>query len=121
MMRNGNKLLFNHQLTNHTPKTVKIISLVPDGGILSLLTQIRNDLIMYESIAKMKNIEDGVNYFNLPAEKHVGIGQALAHAREQVKNAKVEFITVVCSSTYLHPFNVTLGGPLHPFEQASNA
>lgn len=32
MMRNGNKFLYNHQLTNHTPKTVGIISLVPDGG-----------------------------------------------------------------------------------------
>lgn len=31
-MRNGTKLLNNHQLTNHTPKTVRIISLVPDGG-----------------------------------------------------------------------------------------
>ncbi|SDS65869.1 DNA (cytosine-5)-methyltransferase 1 [Gillisia sp. Hel1_33_143] len=31
-MRNGIKSLHNHQLTNHTPKTVKIISLVPDGG-----------------------------------------------------------------------------------------
>lgn len=32
MIRNGNKFLFNHQLTNHKPKTVEIISLVPDGG-----------------------------------------------------------------------------------------
>lgn len=31
-MRNGNKYLYNHQLTNHKPKTVEIISLVPDGG-----------------------------------------------------------------------------------------
>lgn len=31
-MRNGNKVIHNHQLTNHTPQTVKIISLVPDGG-----------------------------------------------------------------------------------------
>jgi len=32
LMRNGNKFLHNHQLTNHKPKTVDIISLVPDGG-----------------------------------------------------------------------------------------
>ena len=32
MIRNGNEYLFNHQLTNHKPKTVEIISLVPDGG-----------------------------------------------------------------------------------------
>jgi len=31
-MRNGNRFLHNHQLTNHKPKTVEIISLVPDGG-----------------------------------------------------------------------------------------
>ena len=32
IIRNGNKYVFNHQLTNHKPKTVEIISLVPDGG-----------------------------------------------------------------------------------------
>ncbi len=32
MIRKGSRFIFNHQLTNHLPKTVKIISLVPDGG-----------------------------------------------------------------------------------------
>ena len=31
-IRKGSKYLFNHQLTEHKEKTVKIISLVPDGG-----------------------------------------------------------------------------------------
>lgn len=31
-MRNGNKFVYNHQLTNHKPKTVETIALVPDGG-----------------------------------------------------------------------------------------
>lgn len=31
-VRNASKYLFNHQLTEHKEKTVKIISLVPDGG-----------------------------------------------------------------------------------------
>lgn len=31
-MRNGNKVIFNHQITNHKEKTVKIIAMVPDGG-----------------------------------------------------------------------------------------
>ena len=31
-MRSNSKRLFNHQLTEHKDKTVKIISLVPDGG-----------------------------------------------------------------------------------------
>lgn len=31
-MRNGSSFLYNHQLTNHKPKTVEVISLVPDGG-----------------------------------------------------------------------------------------
>jgi len=31
-MRANSKLLYNQQLTNHKPKTVEIISLVPDGG-----------------------------------------------------------------------------------------
>jgi len=31
-IKNGSKYLFNHQLTEHQEKTVKIISLVPDGG-----------------------------------------------------------------------------------------
>lgn len=31
-MRNGNKLVFNHQITEHTAKTKKIIAMVPDGG-----------------------------------------------------------------------------------------
>jgi len=31
-IRYGSKYLFNHQLTEHKEKTVKIISLVPDGG-----------------------------------------------------------------------------------------
>jgi len=31
-MRKGSKGIYNHQLTNHTEKTQKIISLVPDGG-----------------------------------------------------------------------------------------
>ena len=32
LMRNGNKLVFNHQITEHTEKTKKIIAMVPDGG-----------------------------------------------------------------------------------------
>ncbi len=32
LMRQKTKLIYNHQLTNHTEKTKKIISLVPDGG-----------------------------------------------------------------------------------------
>lgn len=32
LMRKGADGIFNHQTTNHTPKTVEIISLVPDGG-----------------------------------------------------------------------------------------
>lgn len=32
MMRNNQKFLYNHQITNHQKKTVDIISLVPDGG-----------------------------------------------------------------------------------------
>lgn len=31
-IRNGSTRLFNHQLTQHKEKTIKIISLVPDGG-----------------------------------------------------------------------------------------
>lgn len=31
-MRNGNKVVFNHQITEHKEKTVEIISMVPDGG-----------------------------------------------------------------------------------------
>ena len=31
-MRNGNQFVYNHQLTNHKPKTVETIALVPDGG-----------------------------------------------------------------------------------------
>lgn len=31
-MRNGNKVIFNHQITNHKEKTVEIIAMVPDGG-----------------------------------------------------------------------------------------
>jgi len=31
-MRNGNKVVFNHQITNHNEKTVEIIAMVPDGG-----------------------------------------------------------------------------------------
>lgn len=32
IIRNDNKLIFNHQITNHKEKTIKIISMVPDGG-----------------------------------------------------------------------------------------
>lgn len=31
-MRNGNKVVFNHQITNHKEKTIEIIAMVPDGG-----------------------------------------------------------------------------------------
>ena len=31
-MRNGNKVVFNHQITEHKEKTIEIISMVPDGG-----------------------------------------------------------------------------------------
>lgn len=31
-MREGSRGLFNHQVTTHNPKTIDIISLVPDGG-----------------------------------------------------------------------------------------
>lgn len=31
-MRNGNKVVFNHQIVEHKEKTVEIISMVPDGG-----------------------------------------------------------------------------------------
>jgi DNA (cytosine-5)-methyltransferase 1 len=31
-MRNGNKLVFNHQVTEHKEKTIEIIAMVPDGG-----------------------------------------------------------------------------------------
>ncbi len=31
-MRNRNKVVFNHQITNHRDKTVEIIAMVPDGG-----------------------------------------------------------------------------------------
>ncbi len=31
-MRNGNKVVFNHQAVEHKEKTVEIISMVPDGG-----------------------------------------------------------------------------------------
>lgn len=31
-MRNGNKVIFNHQITEHKDKTVEIIAMVPDGG-----------------------------------------------------------------------------------------
>jgi DNA (cytosine-5)-methyltransferase 1 len=31
-MRNGNKFIYNHQITEHKEKTVEIISMVPDGG-----------------------------------------------------------------------------------------
>ena len=31
-MRNGSKFIFNHQITEHKDKTIKIISMVPDGG-----------------------------------------------------------------------------------------
>jgi DNA (cytosine-5)-methyltransferase 1 len=32
LMRNGNKVVFNHQITEHKEKTIEIISMVPDGG-----------------------------------------------------------------------------------------
>ncbi|MCW8929344.1 MAG: DNA cytosine methyltransferase [Gammaproteobacteria bacterium] len=32
LMRNGSKKVFNHEITNHSEKTVEIISMVPDGG-----------------------------------------------------------------------------------------
>lgn len=31
-MRNGSKVVFNHQITEHKEKTVEIIAMVPDGG-----------------------------------------------------------------------------------------
>lgn len=31
-MRNGNKVVFNHQITEHKDKTIEIIAMVPDGG-----------------------------------------------------------------------------------------
>lgn len=31
-IRNGNKVVFNHEITNHKEQTVEIISIVPDGG-----------------------------------------------------------------------------------------
>lgn len=31
-MRNGNKIVFNHQITEHKDKTIEIIAMVPDGG-----------------------------------------------------------------------------------------
>lgn len=31
-VRNGNKVVFNHQITEHKEKTINIISMVPDGG-----------------------------------------------------------------------------------------
>lgn len=31
-MRNGSKIVFNHQITEHKEKTVEIIAMVPDGG-----------------------------------------------------------------------------------------
>lgn len=31
-MRNGSKIVFNHQITDHKEKTVEIIAMVPDGG-----------------------------------------------------------------------------------------
>jgi DNA (cytosine-5)-methyltransferase 1 len=31
-IRNGSKLVYNHEISNHSEKTVEIISLVPDGG-----------------------------------------------------------------------------------------
>ena len=31
-MRNGNKFIFNHQITEHKEKTIEIIAMVPDGG-----------------------------------------------------------------------------------------
>lgn len=31
-IRNGNKVVFNHEITNHKEQTVEIISMVPDGG-----------------------------------------------------------------------------------------
>jgi len=31
-IRNGNKVVFNHQITEHKEKTIEIISMVPDGG-----------------------------------------------------------------------------------------
>ncbi len=31
-IRNGSKAIFNHEITNHSEKTVEIIAMVPDGG-----------------------------------------------------------------------------------------
>jgi DNA (cytosine-5)-methyltransferase 1 len=31
-MRNGNKVIYNHQITEHKEKTLEIIAMVPDGG-----------------------------------------------------------------------------------------
>lgn len=31
-MRNGNKVIFNHQITEHKEQTIEIIAMVPDGG-----------------------------------------------------------------------------------------
>ncbi|CAI8166912.1 MAG: Modification methylase BspRI [Bacteroidota bacterium] len=31
-IRNGNKVVFNHQITEHKNKTIEIIAMVPDGG-----------------------------------------------------------------------------------------
>ena len=31
-IRNGSKAIFNHEITNHSEKTIEIIAMVPDGG-----------------------------------------------------------------------------------------
>lgn len=31
-IRNGSKVIFNHEITNHSEKTIEIIAMVPDGG-----------------------------------------------------------------------------------------
>jgi DNA (cytosine-5)-methyltransferase 1 len=42
-IRNGSKEIFNHEITNHSEKTIEIISLVPDGGnYKSLPEELRN-------------------------------------------------------------------------------
>lgn len=54
-MRNGSKIIHNHVRTNHTEKTIKIISMVPDGGTIKDLPEEYYKIRNYNAAFKRMN------------------------------------------------------------------
>lgn len=54
-IRNGSKILHNHVRTNHTEKTIKIISMVPDGGTIKDLPEKYYKIRNYNAAFKRMN------------------------------------------------------------------